>query len=154
MTEDHKEDHKPESVERPGGDLQEIAKPDGLDAVAAEAARFDAAGVAQEVAESAPPSTQADSSVSSIDEWEDAVGFGASIVFEGVPELKEKWPQKKLDKFAGALAKAGEHYGWNIQKLLGHPLLGLAVASWPLAQGVREVMREKSAALPPQTSIA
>ena len=135
-----------ESDGMPCGELPEIPAPDGLDAIAREAERFDAL-VGEDSLESAahePVAATRAELVSSADEWRDAVGFGCGIVIEMRPELAVEWTGARLDKLADALAKCGAHYGWNIEKLLGHPLFGLAFATWPLAHGLIKVERARS----------
>jgi len=130
---------------------REIPAPDGLDAIAAEAAKFDAVGGEGGQGEPVEPQPLA-VSVSSAQEWRDAVQFGCGMVIAIRPELSEEWTTPRLDAFGDALAKCGAHYGWNIEKLLGHPLFALAISGFPLAMGlvrVEKARAEKKAAAVP-----
>lgn len=137
-----------ENEARPGGELQQIAAPDGLDAIAREAARFDAEqGGAQDAPHDDAQAVR--DAVSSAQEWRDAVQFGCGLVIAMRPELAEEWTGARLDSFGDALAKCGAHYGWNIEKLLGHPLFAVAITGFPLAMGlvrVEKARAEKKAA--------
>lgn len=131
-----------ESEAGQGGESRQIPAPDGLDAIAAEAAKFDTPQDQEAEQEQQEP-TRAEM-VSSAEEWLDAVEFGCGIVMEMRPELADEWTEKRRQKLAAALAKAGAHYGWNIEKLFGHPLAGLAVALWPMGKGLVKVERARA----------
>ncbi|WP_186289121.1 hypothetical protein [Burkholderia gladioli] len=74
--------------------------------------------------------------------WETAVSHGADILTSAFPALLPVWTKPRCDGLAAALARCDEHYGWGgAGALLGHPLLGLAVASAPLAIGTVQVIK-------------
>jgi hypothetical protein len=67
------------------------------------------------------------------------------IVASAFPALGAVWTKDRMDNIGAALARCDEHYGWGgAGKLIGHPLAGLAVASFPVAIGtVQWVKLEK-----------
>lgn len=45
----------------------------------------------------------------------------------------DQWTDERLRAFGEALARCAKHYGWTFGGMLSHPLIGLAVAAFPLA---------------------
>lgn len=131
---------------------RQIPAPDGLDAIAREAATFDEQGAIIDEPEGGEQPQKAEPSSSSAQEWRDAVQFGCGMVIAMRPELSEEWTEQRLNSFGDALAKCGAHYGWNIEKLLGHPLFAVAISGFPLVMGlvrVEKARAEKKAAAVP-----
>lgn len=123
---------------------REIPAPDGLDAIAREAATFDEQGAIINEPEGGEQPENAEPTASSAQEWRDAVQFGCGMVIVIRPELAEEWTVPRLNSFGDALAKCGAHYGWNIEKLLGHPLFALAISGFPLAMGLVRVEKARA----------
>lgn len=115
---------------------------DDLAAIADEAATVEAGAAAALIPdEAAPPVITASSSA----EWRQAVAFGCGIIIAMRPELSDEWTSARLDALGDALATCGAHYGWNIEKLLGNPLLALALAAFPLLVGLIKVEKARAA---------
>lgn len=109
-----------------------------LDLIAQEAR----AAEAEQVAADAPAAQEPQ--VDPVTEWSDAVDMGCELVFVGLPELEAKWTADRRARLAAALAKCAERYGWTVDGILGHPLLHLAVAVWPMAASLIQVARAKA----------
>ena len=116
---------------------------DELDLIAAEAAQLEAdtspAMPGEETPEVGPVADPAA-------EWRDATRMGCSLVVSVYPELKTDWTDERLDNLGNALAKCAERYGWTVAELFGHPLVGLAFATWPLAVPLVKVAKERAEA--------
>lgn len=128
---------------------RQIPAPDGLDAIVREAATFDEQGRIIDDQEGVEQPQKAEPTASSAQEWRDAVQLGCGMVIAIRPELSEEWTEPRLNSFGDALAKCGAHYGWNIEKLLGHPVFALAISGFPLVMGlvrVEKARAEKKAA--------
>lgn len=68
--------------------------------------------------------------------WQQAMQDARDIVASAFPQLGAVWTKDRMDNIGAALARCDEHYGWGgAGKLIGHPLAGLAVASFPVALG-------------------
>lgn len=113
-----------------------------LDHIAAEAAIAEADELANQPV---MPGQEPAPVIDPAQEWRDLARFGADLVLSPVPELAADWTPERIDAFGNALARCAEHYGWTTGGILGHPLAGLAVASWPLAVPVIRMTKEKKA---------
>lgn len=131
---------------------RQIPVPDGLDAIAREAATFDEQGAIIDEPEGGeqPQNETPEATVSDVKEWRAAVRLGCGIVIAKNKGLEKEWTPEVLDDMAGALAVAGAHWGWNLQKIMGHPLIGLALAAWPMYEGAKRFAAEKAEAAPAQ----
>lgn len=114
-----------------------------LDQIALEAAALDAETMA-------PPAGLADAAgmapmVDPTAEWIDAANMGCGLVIAVYPELKDDWTKDRLDALGVALSKCAERYGWTVAELLGHPLVGLAFATWPLGAALVRVTKAREA---------
>jgi hypothetical protein len=80
------------------------------------------------------------------DGWRQAVGMVAGIICAPFPEAAPTWSNDRMDALAGALARCDSVYGWGgVGGLFAHPLIGLAVASFPLAVGTAKAIGEARA---------
>lgn len=78
--------------------------------------------------------------------WRQAVGMVAGIICAPFPEAGPVWSNDRMDALAGALARCDAAYGWGgVGGLFAHPLIGLAVASFPLAVGTAKAIGEARA---------
>lgn len=78
--------------------------------------------------------------------YRDAMNHAAKMVSAMFPELKPVWGEDSMGNIGEAPAHCDEHYGWGgAGKLLGHPLVHLAVASFPVAVGTAQYFRMRRA---------
>lgn len=110
-----------------------------LDAIAAEAGAFEAGNVGTE----GQPVAQPGPVVDPAEEWRQAAHMGCGLVIAMRPELSSKWTPEKLDNLGNALAQCAERYGWTVGALLGHPLVALAFAVFPLGASLVEVEKAR-----------
>jgi|SRR3990172_5083720 len=110
-----------------------------LDAIAAEAGAFEAGNVGAEGQPVAQPAPVVDPS----EEWRQAAHMGCGLVIAMRPELSSRWTHDKLDALGNALAQCAERYGWTVGGLLGHPLVALAFAAFPLGVALVDVEKER-----------
>ena len=106
---------------------------------------------AEEVAESADAAAQATAAQQAqeaqqqqenAEGWRQAVRAAGDIVTSALPEAKPVWTRERMDNLGDALARCDEVYGWGgAGNLLTHPLIGLAVAAFPLAFGTVKVVQ-------------
>ncbi|MBN3734650.1 hypothetical protein [Burkholderia sp. Tr-20390] len=79
--------------------------------------------------------------------WRQAVVTAGDIITSLLPEAKPVWTEDRMSNLGAALARADEVYGWGgAGSLFSHPLVGVAVAGFPLAVGTAQVVRAKSEA--------
>ncbi|KVL36387.1 hypothetical protein WS97_12105 [Burkholderia territorii] len=79
--------------------------------------------------------------------WRQAVVTAGDIITSMMPEAKPVWTDERMTNLGAALARADEVYGWGgAGSLFSHPLVGVAVAGFPLAVGTAQVVRAKSEA--------
>jgi len=124
-------------------DFRQIPACDGLDAIAAESAKWEAENAAPPVgADGLPVTDQVRADTSG--EWREAVRMGCGMVLAVKPELQADWTPGKMDALGDALDRCAVRYGWTVGELLGHPLLGLAFAAWGLAAPLVRIERAKS----------
>ncbi|MBT2180499.1 hypothetical protein KKP06_22035 [Ralstonia pickettii] len=107
---------------------------------------------AEEVAESAEQAAQATAAQAAeqqqqqqenADGWRQAVRAAGDIVTSALPEAKPVWTGERMDNLGDALARCDEQYGWGgAGALFSHPLIGLAVAAFPLALGTVKVLKD------------
>jgi hypothetical protein len=114
---------------------------DTLDAIVAEAAVLEQE-TATDAAGTAPAPLAAP--VDPAQEWREAAHLGCGLVLSLYPELKPEWGADKLDNLGNALAKCAERYGWTVGELFGHPLVGLAFATWPLAVPLARIAKARA----------
>lgn len=113
-----------------------------LDAISAEAlAAEDAANVS---GDTALPGVPVGPVIDPAQEWRDAAHMGCGIVVAMRPELAAEWTPAVLDRLGDALAKCGERYGWTVQGIFGHPLVGLAFATFPMVTALVRVERARA----------
>ncbi len=106
---------------------EETAQQEAIDGAQAEAAAQEAA-VEQE---------------DNVEGWRTAVGYAASMIAAMIPEAEVVWNPKKCDALAEALAKCDEAYGWGgVGGLIGHPLVALGFASFPLVVGTAKAINQ------------
>lgn len=80
------------------------------------------------------------------DGWRQAVGTAKDLICSPFPEAEPVWTDERMDNLAGALARCDAAYGWGgIGGLFAHPLIGLALASFPLAVGTAKAVGEARA---------
>ena len=120
---------------------------DMLGAIAAEELQEHA-----EVREAAEANAQAQADAQQaelIDGWRQAMRAARDIVVSGFPQATPVWTLERMDNIGAALAACDEKYGWGgAGRLLGSPLLALAVASFPVAIGTAQLIRvEKQKAI-------
>ncbi|MFJ1251915.1 hypothetical protein [Cupriavidus sp. CuC1] len=74
--------------------------------------------------------------------WRQAVRAAGDIVCSALPEAKPVWTGERMDNLGDALSRCDEMYGWGgAGSLFSHPLLGLAVAAFPLALGTLNTVK-------------
>lgn len=113
-----------------------------LDAIAGE----EAADVVQEQvsAEQLEQDREEGQILASADEWRPALDMAREMLISTVPELEPVWTPPRLDKLAIAIARCDIAYGWGgAGTFMRSPLLGLAVAGFPLAVGTHRVIKPK-----------
>ncbi|KVD19185.1 hypothetical protein WI80_33360 [Burkholderia ubonensis] len=77
-----------------------------------------------------------------VDGWKQAVVTAGDIVTSVWPGAKPVWTDERMTNLGAALARADEVYGWGgAGSLFSHPLVGVAVAGFPLAMGTAQVIR-------------
>lgn len=76
-------------------------------------------------------------------DWIDLARIGADLVTAPIPELKQEWTPERIDAFGLALSRCADHYGRTIGGILGHPLAGLAIATFPLAMPVIRLQKAR-----------
>lgn len=84
--------------------------------------------------------------------WLLAVAQVKDLIVSPFPEAAPVWTDDRMENLAGALARCDAAYGWGgIGGLFQHPLIGLAVVSFPLAVGTAKAINAAKAAkaLPP-----
>lgn len=106
------------------------------EAAQVEAGEVAASGVTADGVEVAAP-------VDPAEEWKTATRMAAGMVLSLVPEIKPDWTDEKLDAFGEALGRCAQHYGWSVGEVVGHPLLALAIAGFPLAVPVWKLKQVK-----------
>ncbi len=78
--------------------------------------------------------------------YREAMRHAAKMVTAMFAELKPVWADESMNNIGDALAHCDEHYGWGgAGKLLGHPLVHLAVASFPVAVGTAQYFKMRRA---------
>lgn len=115
---------------------------DPLAALSQEAAGIEAgadAAASPNAAMQAPP-------VDTAQEWRDAAAMGCGLIVAVYPELKADWTKETYDNLGNALDKCAKRYGWDLAEILGHPLLGLAFATWPMATSLARVVKTRNEA--------
>lgn len=113
-----------------------------LDAIAGE----EAADVVQEQvsAEQLEQERQEGEILTSAGEWRPALDLAREMLVATVPELDEVWTPPRLDKLALAIARCDIEYGWGgAGTFMRSPMLGLAVAGFPIAMGTYRVVKPK-----------
>lgn len=118
---------------------------DELDMIAAEAAALEAdtaPAIPGEFGQTAQAAPMADPA----QEWRDAAAMGCGMVVAMYPELKADWNEQRMADLGNALHRCAERYGWTVGGLFGHPLVGLAVATWPLGVSLARVAKERAEA--------
>lgn len=116
---------------------------DELERLAAEAAVVEADDAANQPV---MPGQEPAPVIDPAQEWRDLARFGADLVLAPVPELRTEWSPERIDALGMALARCAEHYGWTTGGIIGHPLAGLAIATWPLAIPVVRMVKAQKAA--------
>jgi hypothetical protein len=80
--------------------------------------------------------------------WLQAVDAAADMITAPFPEAESVWTKTRKENLAMALARCDAIYGWGgVGGIFGHPLVGLAIASFPLAIGTVKAI---NAAKPPK----
>lgn len=75
------------------------------------------------------------------DGWRQAVGTAKDLICSPFPEAEPVWTGERMDNLASALARCDAAYGWGgVGGLFAHPLIGLALASFPLAVGTAKAV--------------
>jgi hypothetical protein len=118
-----------------------------LDAIAAEEAQEYADHQAKQEAKQ---QADAESGMAELVEgWQQAMRAARDIIVSGFPQATPVWTLERMDNIGAALAACDEKYGWGgAGRLLGSPLLALAVASFPVAIGTAQLIRvEKQKAI-------
>lgn len=91
----------------------------------------------------------------SVDGWMMAVTQVKDIVVSPFPEAAPVWTDDRMENLAAALARCDAAYGWGgIGGLFRHPLIGLAIVSFPLAVGTAKAINEAKAAKSLPTGMA
>ena len=76
-----------------------------------------------------------------VDGWREAVGAARDIVCSTYPEADPVWSNDRMDALAGAMARCDAIYGWGgVGGLFANPMIGLAVAAYPLAVGTAKAI--------------
>lgn len=112
---------------------------DDLDQIAARASADDALAV------QLTPEEQAKADKNPVKEWQSVAHQVGALICAGLPEVRPDWTAARLDALGEALAACAERYGWTAGALLSHPLLLLAVASFPLAASVGRAVQARKA---------
>ncbi len=113
---------------------------DPLAALSQEAAEIES-GI--DAAASPNPTMQAQP-IDTAQEWRDAAAMGCGLIVAVYPELKADWTKETYDNLGNALDKCAQRYGWKLAEILGHPLLGLAFATWPMATSLSRVLKARA----------
>lgn len=84
-----------------------------------------------------------------VEGWQTAMRHAADVVTSAADGLKPVWTNDRMDAIGAALARCDAHYGWGgAGKLLGHPVVAVAVASAPVVIGtIKWAQVEKAKAL-------
>jgi len=115
-------------------ELEAIRAEEAADLGAA-AADAQAAQGAPEV-ETIPMDSEAD--------WIQAVHDACELVFATMPELEAEWDKDRRVRLGAALSKCADRYGWTILGILGHPLVGLAFAIFPMMRSLVKVAKARA----------
>jgi hypothetical protein len=115
-----------------------------LEAIRAEeAADLGAAAAEQQQAGQGAPEVEAIPMDSEAD-WVQAVHDACELVFATMPELEAEWGPDRRERLGVALARCAERYGWTILGILGHPLVGLAFAMFPMLRSLVKVAKARA----------
>jgi len=78
--------------------------------------------------------------------WLQAVNTAGEIISATWPSARPVWNPGAQERLAAALARCDEAYGWGgVGSLMSHPLLGLALAAFPLAIGTAKAVAAERA---------
>jgi hypothetical protein len=106
----------------------------------------EAAGIEAGADPSSPNPAMQALPVDTAQEWRDAAAMGCGLIVAVYPELKADWTKEVYDNLGNALDKCAQRYGWQLAEILGHPLLGLAFATWPMATSLSRVVKARNEA--------
>jgi hypothetical protein len=81
-----------------------------------------------------------------VEGWLQAVDVAGEIVAATWPSARPVWNTSAKSRLAEALARCDEAYGWGgVGAIMSHPLLGLALAAFPLAVGTAKAVATERA---------
>jgi hypothetical protein len=76
--------------------------------------------------------------------WLQAVDVAGEIVSATWQSARPVWNPAAKERLAEALARCDEAYGWGgVGAIMSHPLLGLALAAFPLVLGTAKAVAEE-----------
>ena len=76
--------------------------------------------------------------------WLQAVDVAGEIVSATWQSARPVWNPAAKERLAEALARCDEAYGWGgVGTIMSHPLLGLALAAFPLVLGTAKAVAEE-----------
>ena len=114
-----------------------------LDAIAGEEAQ--AFVEVQQDAEQAAQQEAAQQEQEAAAGWLQAVEAAKDLICAPFQEAEPVWTNTRMENLAGALARCDAVYGWGgIGGLFSNPLVGLAIASFPLAVGTAKAINKAS----------
>lgn len=119
----------------------------GLSGIAQEEiAQHEAAGQAQEQAEQKEAAKEEETNAQG---WTKAVKMAGGVVCAALPPAGPVWTNERMENLGEALARCDEEYGWGgVGGALGHPLIGLAFAAFPLIFGTAQALKAAAKAAP------
>jgi hypothetical protein len=76
--------------------------------------------------------------------WLQAVDVAGEIIGATWPTARPVWNPPAKERLAQALARCDEAYGWGgVGAIMSHPLLGLALAGFPLVLGTAKAVADE-----------
>lgn len=84
-----------------------------------------------------------------IEGWTKAVKMAGGVVCAALPKAGPVWTNERMENLGEALARCDEEYGWGgVGGALGHPLIGLAFAAFPILIGTARAIKATAAEAP------